>query len=447
MAFGQRLRWTAWLATHAPRQGRYPYRPASVVERDQARGVADAVRYAHRHVPHWRETLDRLGLDPAEIAGPEELATLPIVERSDLQADPERFVSRERPLHEYVEFHSGGSTGAPVRVYQDRFALFRAAAYRERARRAIVEVGRIRGRPRRLAIADPPQSSGQDVNRAFRGVSLVPASVRVLERRVSIFRSPAESVEEINRFRPQILFSYGSYLEALFAHLSETGRDFHRPRVVTFASDGLSDSARRTIAEDFGIPVLGGYGAIEAFNMGFECEAHRGYHVSIDNFPMRLVDADGRDVGPGESGDVVVSNLVSRGTVLFNYRIGDVASWVPGPCPCGRTLPMISFLEGRAGDWLVSPTGDRLHAQAVRTLLSDERDVWSYQIVQETPRELRVALVVRAETDRTALRARVQAKFAERLGPGARTEVDFVEGLPRTPGGKVRSVVSLAHIS
>lgn len=446
MELARRLRWTAWLVRHAPRQGRYPYRPAAAVERDQARAVREAVAYAHRHVPHWREALDRLGIAPAEIARAADLARLPIVERADLQADPERFVSRERPLHEYVEFHSGGSTGAPVHVYQDRFALFRAAAYRERARRAIAEVGGIRGRPRRLAIADPPQSSGQDVNRAFGRLSLVPARVRVLERRVSIFRTPAENVEEINRFRPHVLFSYGSYLEALFAHLLETGQPFHRPRVVTFASDGLADSARRTIVERFGIPVLGGYGAIEAFDMAFECEAHRGYHVSIDNFPMRVVGPDGRDVPEGESGDVVVSNLVSRGTVLFNYRVGDVASWVPGPCPCGRTLPVLSFLEGRVGDWLVSPSGERIHPQAVRTLLSDEGEVWSYQVVQRAPEEFSVALVVRAGCDRDALRGRVQAKFAERLGPGTRTEVDFVDALPRTPGGKVRSVVSLAHL-
>lgn len=438
----RRLGWTAWLAWNAPRQGRYAFKPLETILGDQEKRVRATVAHAYRSVPYYRETLDRLGIDPASLHDANDLARLPVIERADLQSAPERFVSSDGDRSHYLEFHSGGSTGAPVRVCQDRAALFRVAACRERARGAAMRLAGKHLRARELVIADPPHSSGLEPSQVFRSLSLAPARIRVAECRMSIFEPPARSVEKINRFRPDILHSYGSYLEALFAHLLETRTPFHRPGVITFASDGLSDQARRMINREFGIPVLGRYGAIEAFNIGFECEAHRGYHVNADYFAVRIVDDAGRDLPAGHAGHVLVSNFLSRGTVLLNYRLGDVAARLPGPCPCGRSLPMISFLEGRSGDWLSSRSGAPVHPQAVRTLLSDEDEVWSYQIVQEGLFHFVVKLVTRNDCDREALRNRLQAKFAEQFGAQTRTAVDFVDSLPRTSGGKVRTVLS-----
>jgi hypothetical protein len=49
-----------------------------------------------------------------------------------------------------------------------------------------------------------------------------------------------------------------------------------------------------------------------------------------------------RTPDPRTSGEVVVSNLVNRETVLLNYRLGDVAASLPDRCPCGRSLPLLS---------------------------------------------------------------------------------------------------------
>ena len=438
----QRLGWTAWLAWNAPRQGRYAFKPLETILRDQERRIRATVAHAHRSVPYYRETLDQLGIDPASFHEANDLARLPVIERAELQATPDRFVSTEGDRSHYLEFHTGGSTGAPVRVYQDRAALFRVAVCRERARVVAMRYAGKRLRARRLVISDPPNSSGVDPSHVFRSLSLVPPRIRVAKCRASIFEPPARNVETINRFRPDILVSYGSYLEALFAHLLETRMPFHRPGVVTFGSDGLSDQARRMINREFGIPVLGRYAAMEAFEIGFECEAHRGYHVNADYYAIRIVDDAGRDVPDGQTGHVLVSNFLSRGTVLLNYRLGDMATRVPGPCPCGRALPMISFLEGRSGDWLASRSGHPLHPQAVRTLLSDEDGVWSYQIVQEDFCRFVVKLVTRTDCDREVLRNRLRAKFTERFGAQTETTVEFVDSLPRTSRGKVRTVLS-----
>jgi phenylacetate-CoA ligase len=249
-----------------------------------------------------------------------------------------------------------------------------------------------------------------------------------------------ENLERIGDFRPDVLGSYGSYLEALFVHLRTTGAPFHRPKVASYSSDPLSDAGRRLISDTFGIPVLSTYQAIEAYDIAFECERHRGLHLNVDLYPLRIVDPEGRELADGDSGQVVVSNLVNRGTVLLNYRLGDIARRLPAPCPCGRSLPLLSFLEGRRDDWLETVSGERVHPEVVRTLFGDESEVWSYQVVQQAPTRLRVYIVGAPGCDRRSLRARLERGIAGVLGD-VELEARFVDSLPRTAGGKVRSVI------
>ena len=210
-----------------------------------------------------------------------------------------------------------------------------------------------------------------------------------------------------------------------------------------YGGDAMSPSARALITDRFGIPVLSAYGANEAFSLGFECGEHLGYHVNVDFCPVRVIDSKGHELPVGERGEVVISNLVNRGTVLLNYRLGDLAAWLPGPCPCGRRLPLLTFMQSRAWDWIVTPSGKRRHPESVAMGLDVERDVIRYQAIQTAPARLTVKLVVAPGSNRNAIKQRVQRGLSERLGPGIATEVRFVDDLPRTARGKVRTVVGL----
>ena len=97
--------------------------------------------------------------------------------------------------------------------------------------------------------------------------------------------------------------------------------------MIAFSSDAMTPEGRALIQERFGIPVLGRYGAIEALKIGYTCEAEVGYHLHEDLCHVRIVDDE-----------VVLSNLVNRGTILLNYRLGDIASRLEEPCPCGRSF-------------------------------------------------------------------------------------------------------------
>jgi phenylacetate-CoA ligase len=156
---------------------------------------------------------------------------------------------------------------------------------------------------------------------------------------------------------------------------------------------------------------------------------------------VRIIDAEGRELPVGESGDVVISDLANRATVLLNYRLGDVAAAIPERCDCGVSLPLLSDLQGRSDEWAEGHDGRAIHPQRIAGPLSRDEEVWGYQVTQLAPGRFTALIVPAIGADADAIRARVRERFASKVGPDERIEISVVDSLPRTPGGKVRRVV------
>ncbi len=427
---------TARLTALAPMEARFPFRSPEAIERAQRRRIAATVAHAHRHVPYYRETMRRLGIGPGEITTAAALAKLPLIHREQLQRDPEYFVSDAAPLDSHIDLRTGGSTGEPILFLRDvASALHRVLAFQ----RHEPTLRRLTGRRfrRRMVLIAPPSSSTASVNAATRSRLLHPG-VHAVRRTFSVFDPPERVAREIDRFRPDVITGYGSCIEALFAGPDGAG-PMHNPRVVVYAADPLSEPTRALLAER-GIETLSVYQAVETPTIGWECERHRGHHLNVDLCPLRVLDDDLRELPAGESGQIAVSNLENRGTVLLNYLLGDLATRLPDPCDCGRNLPLLSWVEGRSTDWLVTGSGGRLHPQAIRAFLRFIPGVRRYQIVQERPGSVRVAIVAAPDADRDEIRSRVAAGAVDLAEPFA-AEAEFIDDLPRTEGGKVRVLV------
>lgn len=427
-----------WEAAH---QARFPFLPEAAIRQAQERRIRATVAYACAHVPYYRETMRKLRLSPEDIRTASDLARLPLIERDQLQRDPEFFLSAEWPSQDCVLLQSGGTTGAPVTIFRDPASLLAEAAHRERLRSLVSRLAGSRIRYREAMIS-PLDSSVGTALRAVRRNSLIPPSVRVQRRVFSMLAPPAELIAELDRYRPRVISSYGSFLDALFATAREHGRRLPYTRVAIYGADACSAPLREWARTELGIEVLSSYNAVETPQIGFECEHHRGHHLNIDLCPVRVIGADGRDAADGSAGEVVASNLVNRGTVLLNYRLGDVVTRVAQPCSCGRTLPLCSYLERSGTGWLDLGEGVTIHSQALKLVLRTEMGIWRYQIVQEASRRLLLRIVPRPGCDRESMTERIVGRIRARLPVDVTVAVEFVPDLPRGPGGKLQPVVS-----
>ena len=430
----------AYVLALARGQRSIPYAPRAYVERLRDARVRRIVRYAARTVPFYRDALAKLGLDPREIRTARDLARLPIVTKDDLRRAPEAFVSASRAGRLAIPFETSGSTGSRVRILHDRRSLLANIAYGERERAVVARLlGRESGyREVRLGYAGGTLDKVYDF---YRDHTWIPSRPQRLD--LSVTDPLARNVEAIDAFAPDILFGYGTYLHAIARAKAAGTIAMKPPKLVIYASEPLSLAARREIEDALGAPVISRYTAVEAFKIAYLCEKRGGFHVHEDLAHLRIVGEDGRDVRDGDTGVIVLSNLVNRGTVILNYLTTDLSRWSDEPCECGRTLRMLGEIDGRTEDLLHLANGRIVHPRGVWGVLKPHPEVLGYQLLQREPARFLLKLVMATADDYARLAPQLARDMETTLGPGMSVEAERCDEVPRLAGGKVRMVVAL----
>jgi phenylacetate-CoA ligase len=430
---------TAGIAGRALGQRKIPFLPDEERHRLRDARLRAMVQYAVATVPHYRTLFRREGIDPRELVTADDLERLPLLDRAQVQADPEAFRSTSAGGREALLFPTNGTTGTPLAIYHDRASVLENVAYGERER--VVEAA-LTGKPVRYVVLDVnygPRDTGYQVLRFYRASTAIP--FRPARHMLRITDSFEHVLEALDRLRPDVFQGYGSYLEAFFARLETTNAPFQRPSVVLYGSDTMTPAGRRFVEERFGIPVISRYNAVEAFKIGFTCERRDGIHVEDDLCHVRLLDGAGRPVAAGEVGEVVISNLVNRGTVLLNYRLGDVASWSLTGCSCGRRTPVLADVAGRLERTLHLPDGRFVPEGAIQVLLKDAGAL-SFQLVQRATERYELKLVTEPE-DYERIAARSAELLRELLGAQVMVETSHHQALPPGPRGIFEYVLPL----
>jgi len=419
-------------------QRRVPYLPEEEIIRRRDERIRETVTYAAATVPYYRDLFARERIDPCEIVSAADLERLPLTSKAEVQRDPDRFISTSRLGRESMTFHTSGSTGMPLRFHHDRRSLLRNIGFAERQRH--VEVRLVGKEIRYLKVSlVRAGGTGAQVRSVYDRHTFIPVKPR--RRRVLSTQPLDRVVAEINDLQPDVIRANGSELELLVRYVA-AGARMHMPRVFSYGSDMMTEEAKALIEQDFGVPLLSHYNATEAFQIGYLCEERRDFHLQSDLCHVMVVSAKGVKAAPGERGEVVITNLVNRGTVLLNYRLGDVAALREGQCSCGRTFPLLSQLEGRVEDVVYLDDATLIHPRLVWDVIKKHPGVAQYQLVQREPQrfELRLVTADRADFERIA---RPLAVDLRHLLAGSEIDVVYHEALEPGPGGKFRAVVAL----
>jgi phenylacetate-CoA ligase len=437
--FLNKLYGNAVVFTTLHRQHRVPYLPNEALWALRDARLRRIVRYAAATVPYYRALFRVEKIDPHELQSVEDLARLPLVDKDGVRKDPHLFVSTAGPGRRAIPFLTSGSTGAPLQVCHDRHSLLANIAFGERER-AVVSRSCGRALGYREVYINYSGSTIRKVWDFYGHATFIPTRPERLV--LSVLEPLADIVTAINRFRPDVIIGYGSYLETLFKVLNARGFRMHLPRMLLYVSDGMTGDGRRFIEETFGVPVYSRYNAVEAFKIGFFCEERQGFHLHEDLCHVRIVNASGESVATGEMGEVVISNLINRGTILLNYRLGDVAALSGERCPCGRTLPLLSELEGRVEDTILLSDGEFIHPRAIWGVFKQRVEVLRYQLIQHEPRrfELRLVTVDREAYER--VRGEILTDLRELLGGAVVIEPEYYKELEVQGAGKFRPVIS-----
>ena len=434
----RKIHGTAVIAASLRNQKLIPYWPKRRLEEIRDRRIRDMVQYAARVVPYYRDMFARERIDPRDIKTATDLDRLPIVSRETVRANPSGFLSEANDSRGALSFKTSGSTGTPSEISHDRRSLLANVAFGERERDPIVRHCRS-FRPKELYVGYET-STFKKVIKFYNDSVLMPVRPH---RTFVHLQEPIETVAAtLNKERPEILVGYGGWIDLFFRSIAALRIEIHPPKLVLYMGEALPHGARSFIEQNYGIPVWSRYNAVEAFKIGYYCEQQSGFHIHEDLCRLRIVDPGGRDVQPGVQGEIVISNLINKATVLLNYSIGDLAAAVESDCPCGRSFKRISELEGRVEDVLPLSDGRFIHPRSIWEVFKRDPELLQYQIVQQDWNRFELVLVtVDAESYQRVL-ARILPGLKSLLGREPVIRAEFRSGSNRIPGMKFRAVVS-----
>jgi phenylacetate-CoA ligase len=390
--------------------------------------------HAGRTIPYYQRTFRSIGFMPESVKCSEELAKIPFLTKTDLR---DYWAELTDPTYRGAlsSKTTGGSTGQAVTVIKDRMATAyaRGAMWRNYGWWGI-EIGDRQGRLWGIPITAKQRRRYQLIDYLSNRVRL--SSFDFSDHELGDY------YERLSRFRPRFLYGYASMIHEFAAFVERSNLRFSVPIVVP-TSEVLYPHQRELIQRVLKCQVANEYGCGEVGPIAFECP-NGGTHLMADNLFIEVLRQDGAPAGPGEMGQVIITELHSRAMPLIRYQIMDSVVMGESPCACGRGLPVIQQIIGRAYDYLLSKTGRRFHGEKVMYLLEHLQDqrmgIRNIQVIQDSYTDLKVHILRDGDFQEGAMKV-IREYFIDTLGPDVKIEFNFVEAIPRAPSGKFRVVV------
>jgi phenylacetate-CoA ligase len=377
-------------------------------------------------IPFWSARFRDAGLDPDRVDGPEDLALLPVLTKSEILLHGTKLVWPKTPRRELRTSHTSGTTGAGL-VFQTTREAIRdqwAVWWRNRIRHGIVPTAwsaTFMGRSIVSGGDDDPSPwrtnwPGRQV--LFSQYHLRPATAASYARALVDMRLPW-------------FHGYPSFIAYLAALIAEIGAPRATPRVITLGAESVLAPQVRVIREVFGVDPIQHYGLAEMVANASQCPAGR-LHIDEDFAAVELV----------PSGDgtcrIVGTSLQNFAMPFIRYDTEDLARPARTPCGCGLPGRVLEAIDGRREDFLELNDGTRVGR--LDHLFKDAVHVAEAQIRQETPGRCSILVVPREgyeRADRDALLYECRERFGDRLD----VEIEVVEAIERSARGKLRLVV------
>ncbi len=224
-----------------------------------------------------------------------------------------------------------------------------------------------------------------------------------------------------------------TFLMSVIKRAEEMGYNFSENfalKKTWFTGEMLPASLRKTFEETYKLSTSQAYAVTEPGGaIAYECEAKAGLHLD-DDYIVEIVDAQtGKQVDPGEVGEIVVTPLQNKFWGLVRFGTGDMSSLITQPCTCGRTSNRIAGVLGRTGD-AVKVRGMFIVVKQAALVVSGFENVNRFQIIvtrQYDRDEMALLLELKNEpVERAKLADEISEKFQNicRLKPDS---IQYVE--------------------
>lgn len=372
-------------------------------------------------VPYYRRTVDLTPEQARHEPLPEVLARFPLLSKDMVMAQQREFLDTRYDPRKLIYATSGGSSGKGIGMWRSKrvsdiekaFFSYEWGKFGFSFNKA--RTLRIGADARRLAHQSPCCVVG---NRLM----LSPYHINA--------RNKGAIADAVRRFRPALVHAYPSSAAAL-AELLEPSDIGAQPRAVLLASEPATAPQLAAIGGLFHCPVSLNYGLCERTNLAFAS------HVDGVTSPYAFQPlyswsenhlADGR-------AEIVGTSLWNDVMPLIRYRTGDFGLIGPdGHCEA---------IDGRGHEFLVDRYGNHIPGLAIVIDEATWDFVRLYQVRQQRPGAIRLAVVGRHGALSPAQKRFLLDAQQRRWGGFFDIDIEEERDIPLADNGKRQLVVGL----
>ncbi len=388
--------------------------------------LQDIFKFASAYSPYYREFIK-------SNYGFEQLTNIPFLTKKHIIDNFQQictFKSQKASVKT-----TGGSTGEPVKIYKNNDALARERVATWRS----YEWAKIGIGDKQARFWGVPHSKKNAL------------TARIIDfisnrKRVSAFNLTKESLDSYHktllRFKPKYLYGYVSVIRKYSEHIKQHNLPLiPSVKSIITTSEILTDYDRLCIESVWGVHIFNEYGCGEVGSIAHECE-YGSMHVVADNIYLEIIDSNGN---PAETGEVVVTDLHNLAMPIIRYKIGDFASWDYKECPCGRKLPILKGIHGRAYDIIKTKNGKSVHPEAFIYIFEEIQQKYQafsqFQIVQKSLENIDIYFIATSKWDES-LEEIIKQKINHKIDSNFKIQFIPVNQLKRELSGKMRVVKS-----
>ena len=389
-------------------------------ERYQTTGLKKALEHAYANAPSAKEIFDRAGIKPTEVRQVKDLDQLPITRKGDLIE-----LQRSKPPY-------GGFLAVPLEEV-DRVFITPGPIYGPHQIEGISWFGKTiyaAGFRKGDIVINTPTYHMSPAGLLFHeGVRACKATVVP----TGVGNTDAQ-IKTMLDLKVTGYTGMPSFLMSIIKRAEEMGHDFRRDFALKrawFTGEMLAPATRKELETRYGIDTYQCYAVTDLGGcVAYECSGKAGMHF-MDEYVIEIVDPDtGKQLGPGETGEIVATPIHNPVWGLIRYGTGDISSYLVEPCPCGRTAYRISGIVGRTAD-AVKVRGMFVIAKQAEQVLAEFNQIAQFQLIVNRTGE-RDELVAKIElADESIDEARLSLLLSERFPQVCRVKLDKIEYVPQ----------------
>lgn len=398
------------------------------------------LQHAVGHVPFYQELQPVAWEDIQPEQAIEVLARFPILNKDMIRQEGARLHSRSPGEGTHWD-SSGGSTGEPIKLIQDR------EMKRTSTRDQFLFMSWLGYRPGEphLHIWGVPE---RELNIPVSGREHLYRFLHNQHYQSCFAMSDNDLrhwLEVVRQTRPAIIEVYVDAIYQLSRLMLAENHRLPPPRGIITGAGVQTESIRATITEAFGCPVLNRYGSREVGDMACSCPKNTELHVAETTCYLEVVDDLGMACPPGVEGRILVTLLSNLSMPLIRYEIKDRAAWAEErPCPCGQTTRRLSRVVGRTSDYFVTGDGHKVNGHGLIHLTFNTPNLKLFQYCQVATNRVELRVVPLDPSRAGELIQGLDKSLVpiRKVLTGVTIDIQVVEQIPPSPSGKFLYIIN-----